>query len=132
MYDALPKKEKSFTIKEVGASTGHTYEGTFEVICCLTMGQRHAEAAEKTRLMGDYANPDGDLYSLATTLATLRTRIQESPEWWKQSNGGTSILDEEVINLLWEKTMEAEVKWKKELKEKAEKAQGNVPAEKSE
>jgi len=132
MYDALPKKEKSFTISQAGLTTGHKYEGTFEVICCLSMGQRHSEAAEKTRLMGDYANPDADLYSLATTLATLRVRIQDSPEWWKQSNGGTDILDEEIINLLWEKTVGAEADWRKELKDKAEKAQGNAPAEKSE
>jgi hypothetical protein len=131
MYDALPKKEKSFTIDEVGETTGHKYQGTFEVLCVLNMGQRHAEATEKTRLMGDYANPDNDLYSLAETLSKLRIRIQEAPEWWKQSNGGTDIMDEEIVLLLWEKTLECERQWKKELKEKAETAQGNAPTEKS-
>jgi len=132
MYGALPKNEKKFTIDEVGPSTGHRYQGEFTVVCILTMGQRHKEAAEKTRLMGDYANPDQDLYSVATTLSSLRTRIQDAPEWWKQSDGGTNILDNEVILTLWEKTMECETSWKRELKEKAEKAQGNVPTEKSE
>jgi len=132
MYDALPKNEKQFTIDITGAATGHKYQGTFTVTCILDMGQRHAEAVEKTRLMSDFANPDGELYSVATTLSTLRTRIQDAPEWWKQSSGGTAIKDDEVIITLWEKTMGCEREWKKELKEKAEKAQGNVPAEKSE
>lgn len=132
MYGALPKNEKNFTIDVVGESTGHAYQGEFTVICVLSMGQRHQEAIEKTRLMADYANPSNDLYSVATTLAALRTRIKDSPEWWKQSAGGTSILDDEIILTLWEKAMECEKNWRDELKAKAEKAQGNVPAGKSE
>jgi len=120
MYEALPKNERTFTINKVGADTGHKYEGTFTVRCILDMGGKHAEELEKTRLMADYANPSNGLWGIATTLSKLRGRIVDSPDWWKQSDGGTNILDEDVILFMYDECKRLEKEWRDDLDKKVE------------
>jgi hypothetical protein len=50
--------------------------------------------------------------------------VTESPEWWKQSKYGAELMDEEVLVQLYNKVMEQEDLWKKELKESQK---GNAP-----
>lgn len=117
----LPSKEKTFDFDHVGEDTGKKYEGRFTVLCVLNVGQKHALALEKTRLMGNYANPTDDLSGFATILANLRAKIVDAPEWWKQSNGGSIIDDESALVVLYRKVQEAEFEWKEELKKKSQK-----------
>lgn len=119
MYDALPKNERSFYIDLDGEDTGVKYQGTFVVKCVLDMGGRHSEELEKTRLMADYANPSDGLYGIAVTLSKLRARIVDSPEWWKQSGGGTTIIDDNIILHLFSECERLEKEWRTELKAKA-------------
>lgn len=121
MYEALPKNDRTFYVDMEGADTGQKYEGTFTVRCLLDMGGRHAEELEKTRLLADYANPSSGLYGIAITLSKLRARIIESPEWWKQSSGGTNILDENIILHLYDECLRLEQEWRSDLKKRAEK-----------
>lgn len=122
MYEALPKNDRTFYVDVEGADTGQKYEGTFTVRCLLDMGGRHAEELEKTRLLADYANPSNGLYGIAITLSKLRARIIDGPEWWKQSAGGTSILDENVILHLYDECLRLEQEWRADLKKQADKA----------
>ena len=119
----LPSKERTFDVDCTGEITGKRYEGTFTVLCSLNIGQKHALALEKTRLLGNYSSPTEDLISLSVILANLRVKIVDGPEWWKQSRGGSSLEDEEVIVTLYEKISEAERTWKETLKQKAQKLQ---------
>jgi hypothetical protein len=116
-------KERVFEVDCVGEITGKRYEGKFTVLCSLNIGQKHALALEKTRLLGNYPSPTEDLIGLATLLATLRTKITDGPEWWKQSRGGSTLEDEEVVVVIYEKIQEAERAWREDLKQKAQKAQ---------
>jgi hypothetical protein len=117
----LPSKEKTFDFAHVGEDTLKKYEGRFTVLCVLNVGQKHAMALEKTRLMGSYPNPTDDLGGLAIILSNLRAKIVDSPEWWKQSNGGALVDDESTLVALYRKVQEAEFEWKEELKKKAQK-----------
>jgi hypothetical protein len=117
----LPSKERTFDFEHVGETTGKKYDGRFTALCVLNVGQRHLLGLEKTRLLGSYANPTDDLAGLAIILANLRTKIVDGPEWWKQSNGGALIDDEDALVVLYRKVQEAEQKWKEELKEKTQK-----------
>lgn len=114
----LPSKETTFDFEHIGEETGKKYEGRFTVLCSLTVGQKHALALEKTRLLGNYPNPTDDLAGLAIILANLRAKIVEAPEWWKQSGGGNSIEDESALVVLYRMVQEAEFKWKEDLKNK--------------
>jgi hypothetical protein len=116
----LPNKEKTFHFEHVGSDSGHKYEGRFTVLCSLNVGQKHAMALEKTRLLGNYPNPTDDLAGLAIVLSNLRAKIIDGPEWYKQSNGGALIDDEDALVALYRKIQDAEFEWKEELKKKTQ------------
>ena len=115
----LPDKNSVFDFDHVGELTGKRYEGQFSVKCVLNIAQKHALELEKTRLLGNFANPTDGLSGLAVLLSNLRHRISDGPEWWKQSSGGSSLEDEDVLIELYDKVMAAEVEWREKLKKKA-------------
>jgi hypothetical protein len=117
----LPSKEKTFTFEHIGEDTGKKYDGQFTVRCVLNVGQKHAMALEKTRLMGNYPNPTDDLAGFAVILANLRAKIITAPEWWNQSSAGATIDDEDALVVLYRKITEAEIEWKDDLKKKSQK-----------
>ena len=117
----LPLKERTFEFDHVGGDTAKEYKGRFTVLCTLNVGQKHSLALEKTRLLGNYANPTDDLAGLAIILANLRAKVVDGPEWWKQSQGGATIEDEDALVTLYRKVQEAEFEWKEELKKKTQK-----------
>jgi hypothetical protein len=124
----LPNKEHVFDFEYVGADTGKKYEGRFTVLCILNMGQKHKLELEKTRLLGNYQNPTDGLLGMAIILATLRTKIVDAPEWWKQSVGGTLVEDEDALVALFDKVAAAEDEWRQKMKEKSQKAQETLQA----
>lgn len=119
----LPSKEKTFEFSHTGLSTGRQYDGRFTVLCLLNVGQKHLMALEETRLLGSYSSPTPDLEGLAMVLSNLRAKIVDGPEWWKQSNGGNIIDDEDVLVQLYQKVKECEAQWKTDLMKKAQAAQ---------
>jgi hypothetical protein len=123
----LPNKERTFEFEHVGEMMEKEYKGRFTVLCVLNIGQKHALSLEKTRLLGNYPNPTDDLAGLAIILSNLRAKIVDAPEWWKQSNGGTLIDDEDAIVALYRKVEEAEIEWKEELKKKTKKTADPIP-----
>ena len=123
----LPLNEHSFDFNETGNVTGTKYDGQFTVLCILSMGQKHALQVERTRLLADAVAPTDELSGMAIILANLRHRIVDAPNWWQQSNGGSTIQDENVLVALYHKVMEAEGVWRQKLKEKAEKADSETP-----
>ena len=116
----LPKNEKTFYFKTIGATTGKEYEGEFTVVCALNMLLRRAIEVEKSRLQADIRNPTDSLMGLSTVLANLRHRIINAPSWWKESGGGFSLIDDNICIELFDKVMEQEEIWREELKKKAE------------
>jgi len=124
----LPNKEHVFDFQHTGIDTGKKYEGRFTVLCVLNMGQKHKLELEKTRLLGNYQNPTDGLLGMAIILATLRTKIVDAPEWWKQSVGGTLIEDEDALVALFDKVAAAEEEWRQKMKEKSQKAQETLQA----
>ena len=123
----LPKNERTFPFNEKGDLYGHKYEGTFTVKCVLNMFEKRMLEIEKSRLRTDIANPTPDLIALTTIQANLSVRIIDAPEWWKQSENGNNIQDENIIITLFDKVVEQEEEWRKELKDLAEEStEGNL------
>lgn len=115
----LPKNESTFSVTAVGDTTFKKYDGEFTVRCVLTVGQRQMMELEKSRLLGSSPNPTDALVGLAEVLATLRARIVEAPEWWKQSFGGSTLSDENILMELYNQVIEAESQWRQKVKELA-------------
>lgn len=123
----LPTNEVVFDF-DFTSDLGKKYDGQFTVRCLLNMRQKHLLELEKTRLLGNYSNPTDELAGISIILATLRARIANAPEWWKQSDGGFNITDVDTLSALYDKVLATEVEWRTKLKEKAKKAQeASVP-----
>lgn len=114
----LPKKERSFYFKHIGEDSGFVYEGQFTIKCTLNIGEKRLMELEQSRLQGDMQNGTAQLRAIASTIATLRAKIVESPEWWKQG-GGMFVEDEGAIVELMNKVDEVSDLYRKELISKA-------------
>lgn len=132
----LPKRERTFYFKHTGES-GFVYEGNFTVKCRINVAEKYQLEVEKSRLMADMANPSNGLLGTAVALSTLRVKIVESPEWWKQGLG-LGLEDEDALFALYDKVEKESDTWRKELqkaakaKEKAEKKDKENSAEQDE
>jgi hypothetical protein len=115
----LPKNEATFEVDVLGDTTLKQYQGVFTVRCVLSMGQKHAMALEKNRLLGNYANPTDDLLGISIIFANLRHKVVDGPEWWKQSVGGATIKDENVLWAVYDQIVKAEDEWRQKVKEMA-------------
>lgn len=115
----LPKNEASFDVDVQGDTTFKQYQGQFTVRCVLSMGQKHAMELEKSRLLGSYTNPTDELEGLAIIFASLRAKVIEAPEWWKQSMGGATVNDENVLIELYNQAEKAEKEWRQKVKDLA-------------
>jgi hypothetical protein len=122
MYNTLPKNQRSFDIDLVGETTGFDYKGTFTVKCALSISEKHKLELERTRLSADYANPTAGLVGISIAMSNLSVRVIEGPAWWKNSNNGSDVLDEEVIFTLYEECMKMEKTWKDSLKKQSDEA----------
>lgn len=114
----LPKTELSFVFDKTGETTGQRYEGKFTVLCALNMAKKHQLELEKTRLLADFLNPTDGLAGISMILANLRVKLVDGPEWWKQSNGGLEIMDEDILVMLFEEVMKKESEWREAVKNK--------------
>lgn len=115
----LPISESTFDIDVKGDTTLKEYKGQFTCRCVLTMGQKHVLELEKSRLLGSYTNPTDDLIGIAVIFSNLRQKLIDGPEWWKQSVGGTTIKDENVLVEIFEKIQKAENEWRQKIKDLA-------------
>lgn len=126
----FPNKERSFYF-DYTSQFGNRYEGNFTVKCLLSIGEKHRLELEKTRLLGNHINPTDELIGIAVILSNLRAKILEAPNWWTQSRGGESIEEEDVLANLYGQVQDAEMEWRKELAEKAKKAEESTPKSES-
>ncbi|CAN5950519.1 unnamed protein product [Sphagnum jensenii] len=63
--------------------------------------------------------PTEDLKGIAILFANLRAKVIDAPEWWKQSGGGASIQDENILLELYDQVQKAEFEWRQKVKELA-------------
>jgi hypothetical protein len=122
----LPSTQTVFDF-EFTSELGKKYEGRFTVHCLLDMRTKHRLELEKTRLLGNFPNPTDELAGISIILATLRHRIVDAPDWWKQSDGGYNLTDFDVLTALYDKVLNAEVEWRTKLKEKTKTLQSPAP-----
>jgi len=118
----LPTTQSVFDF-DFTSELGKKFDGQFLVHCLLNMRQKHALELEKTRLLGNYANPTDELAGIAIILSGLRHRIISGPTWWEQSDGGYNLADIDVLTALYGKVISTETEWRTKLKEKTKKLQ---------
>jgi len=120
LYNALPKNERSFSIKVDGDTSQETFEGQFTAKCILNITEKHSKELEKTRLMADYANPSPKLAGIAEILSSIRTKLVKWPDWWANLDYGAKIIDENVVVSIYDEIQQLESDWKSEVRKKVD------------
>lgn len=118
----LPKNEKTFDFKHEGEID--SYQGRFTVKCVLSLADRYARELEISKMKVGLSATTDELTAISEMISNLKVRIIDGPDWWKKTNG-LEIMDISCIMALYDKVLEQEVEWRKELKAKKEELKGN-------
>ena len=122
----LPSVLQTFHFEHQGSY--EKYEGDFTVKCKLTFKERNDFNIIKARLLGGLSTEDNfsDLGFYPHVLATLKTRIVESPEWFKESGCGENLLDHSVAFALHNKLYQCERDWEEKMKPAPKESTGDA------
>lgn len=120
---AINLSPASFVIDLKGDATGEAYQGNFSVKRFLSQRDRIQKDGVRRNLLGldaDQASVDAAIR--AEMLSHLSVSISDSPTWWKESNAGLDLYDDNVVVELYKKTAEAQQAEMKEVSKKGEEA----------
>lgn len=118
----LPKNEKTFHINVVGEITQERYEGDFTCICVPFAALRNKISRDEIRESGDLDNITNELFTRARWLVNAQNRIMTAPDWWNATGQGTRLLDDNVLQAIYDGCIEAEIEWRTNVKNKAAEA----------
>jgi len=117
------EKYSSFEISIVGAETQETMKGSFKVKTMITPRDILRGDSINRDLLGQ--NPEFASEAAKATafmLSQLSVRVLESPAWWREAGNGVDLEDLNIVNEVFTKTMEAELRRKADLSKSAEEA----------
>lgn len=119
----LPATEGTFFIDVVGEMTNQTFKGEFS---CKIPNLRDQALISKHRayLNGDLvAYLDAPTLRLHQMISYLRYTLTKFPSFWKESDQGYELMDQNVIEDVYNKALEFEEEWMSTVwgKEKVEK-----------
>jgi hypothetical protein len=113
---SLPKNEKNFHVSVEGETSGERYEGEFTCICVPNIAIRNKIDRDELRETGDLNNVGAELYLRSKWLMNVQNRLLSWPDWWDGCRRGAALLDDNVLKVLYDKCIEAEVEWRTSIK----------------
>lgn len=129
------KYEGTFTINDIiGESTGELYKGTFTIKKKLS----YSDLLRLDQLRRDYLggsnqeNASAVAVGIANALADLAVRVINAPSWWKDCNKGFDLVDDNVLQAIYDETMKLLEQDKIEVEKKKEEAIAKIKASQTE
>jgi proline dehydrogenase len=125
----LANEQVYFKSSEPGDVTSEMYEGVFEVRKVLTPAQKSMADFERRAFLGNPGSNediDREVAELAFAIGQLKVRVVKGPKWFSESNGLKTFLDQNILIELTKQVLEVELKFKTDLKAKADKAKQNL------
>lgn len=110
-------------ISTVGTVTGKSYTGKFSIKTVLNRRENFLADERRRFILG--GNPNSAppaLQGEAYMLGQLFVRIVEAPDWWKQSDAGLDIEDDNLIGELYKAAEGAVAEQEKVVQEEAKAA----------
>ena len=107
----LPSTTKRFSIDLEGSLTKIKYEGEFE--CKIPTARNQAEISKyKAFLNGSSVDGlDVGTINFHHMISHLRYTLAESPDWWKEKEGGYDLYDINVVEKVYDNVLEFEKSW---------------------
>lgn len=105
MATAKPAEGISFEVHVRGNITGKTWDGSFRAKPLLTFrDQLNIDKLRRDFVGTDGSNAAPEAFSTAVVLSELAFRLTETPEWWKESQGGLDLCDPNVVEEVYKKS----------------------------
>ena len=120
-------RDAGFSISVIGDLSCETYRGDFRAVKFLTHRQQLLLDQRRRDILGnnsESASPRAQ--NQAHILASVFVRITEAPTWWKESNSGLDLIDDNVLIEVFENAMRIENETVSEIRAKAERAQESI------
>lgn len=111
----IPDTTCDFQVETEGEVTKKRFVGDFQ---CKIPRRKEQCLIDKHRafLNGSMAEQlDPATLKFHHMISYLRYTIVESPRWWKESDLGYEMYDENVVQAIYDKVLEFEVEWLKEV-----------------
>jgi hypothetical protein len=115
----------SFEISLTGDVTGDKWFGKFKCKTFLSHRDQLASDRIKRELLGA-GDAERGAVNRAHIFAQLRVRLVDAPDWWKASDGGLDLVDDNVLVEIFEQTMKAENDALAEIQKKSETAKDEL------
>jgi hypothetical protein len=111
----IPSTECDFIIEAEGEVTKKKFVGEFT---CKIPRRKEQCLIDKHRAflnggMADQLSPE--TLRFHHMISYLRYTITESPKFWKESDLGYELYDENVVKAIYDKVLEFEIEWLKEV-----------------
>jgi len=117
----------TFTITEVGDSTGEKFNWAFTAKKRLSIRDMITKDAQRRFIIGDRPETAGpDTVMRAEMLAYLFVSITESPKAWRDSQNGLDLFDDNVLIKMYETIQETQSKVIQEAQKEAEEAKATL------
>lgn len=116
------EKHEAFEVNLVGNISGQTWIGKFRAKPCLTWRDRINIDRTYRELVGGTGNTDDvGVAAMAKIVSQLSFRLTETPQWWKEAQGGLDLIDSNVIEEVFQKAKDIEEQYYKKLEEETNK-----------
>jgi hypothetical protein len=91
-----------FTISLTGETTKEKWFGEFRARKRLSFKQQMVRDRIRRELLGEYAQfASQRTQEVAVMFSDLAVGLTESPNWWKSSEGGQLLHDDNVLDAVW-------------------------------
>lgn len=111
----IPPTETDFQIEVEGEVTKKRFVGEFS---CKIPRKKEQCLIDKHRALLNGPQPEflgADTLRFHHMIAYLRYTIIDSPKFWKESDLGYELYDENVVKEIYDKVLDFEVEWLKEV-----------------
>jgi len=116
----LPQDKMTFDIDLEGNITHERYHGTFSVKCLLTNAETLQIAAAVDKMGGNSQTMPAPYRQFMKALCELDFLVLDAPAFWKNSEGGRTLKDQNVVNEVYAKALDQAVTYQKRINDEAE------------
>lgn len=110
----LPSMEYRFDINVLGDDSRINFYGGF-LYKRPTIGEKSLIDQMRARLNGDLRTIDENVALNNEALSYLRFTLREYPDFWKESQFGFNLIDENVLLEIYNKVVLFEAEWRKKV-----------------
>lgn len=119
-----------FSISIVGESSKERITGKFRAKTVLSHRDYIKKDQERRRLIGNFGgDPDDRCRNLSIICSELSVRLTETPGWWKDSDGGLDLVDDNVLANVFNEAMRIEKEAYEEKQKQADAAKADLKEE---